>query len=54
MLSSFYRAVVQVILLYASETWVILASMEKRIEVMHTEVMRMIAGNRAKLLGDGT
>ena len=52
--SSFYRAVVQVVILYASETWVLLVSIAKRIEGMHTEVMRMITGKRAKLLGDGT
>ena len=54
MSASFYRAVVQVILLYASETWVLLASIAKRIEGMHTEVMRIITGKRANILGDGT
>ena len=49
----FYRAVLQAILLYGSETWVLLASMEKRIEGTHTEFLRMITGNREKQLGDG-
>ena len=54
MSSSFYRAVVQVILLYGSETWVILASIAKRIEGMHTEFLNIVTGNRVKILGDGT
>ena len=32
---SFYRAVVQAILLYGSETWILSASMAKRIEGTH-------------------
>ena len=36
---SFYRAVMQAILLYGSETWVLLASMAKRIEATHTEFL---------------
>ena len=44
----------QAILLYGSETWVLLASMEKRIEGTHTELLRMITGKRAKQSGDGT
>ena len=51
---SFYRAVVQAIILYGSETWVLLASMKKRIEETHTEFLQMITGKRAKQLGDGT
>ena len=45
---SFYRAVMQAILLYGSEMWVLLASMEKRVEGKHTEFLRMITGKRAK------
>ena len=36
---SFYRAVVQAIILNGSETWVLLASMAKRIEGAHTEFL---------------
>ena len=36
MLASFYRAVVQAILLYGLETWVLLESIAKRIEGTHT------------------
>ena len=52
--ASFYRAVVQAILLYGSVTWVLLASMSKRIEGTHTEFLRMITGKRGKQLGGGT
>ena len=38
-LESFYRALMQEILLYGSETWVLLASMANRIEGTHTELM---------------
>ena len=51
---SFYRAVVQAILLYGSETWFLSASMAKRIEGTHTDFLRMITGKRAKKLEDGT
>ena len=36
-LEIFYRLVVQTILLYGSETWVILAAREKTVEGIHTE-----------------
>ena len=54
MSESFYRAVVHAILLYGSETWVLWASMAKRIDGMLTEFLRMITGKRTKKLGDGT
>ena len=50
LLESFYRAVVQAILLYGSETWVLLESMANRIEGTHVEFLRMITGKRAKQL----
>ena len=53
-MESFYRAVVQAIILYGSETWVILASMEKKIEGTHTEFLKIITVKRSKRLGDGT
>ena len=53
-MESFYRAVVQAIILYGSETWVILASMEKKIEGTHTEFLKIIMVKRSKRLGDGT
>ena len=44
----------QAIILYGSETWVLLASMTKRIEGSHTEFLRIITGKRASQLVDGT
>ena len=54
MLASFYRAVVQAILLYESEVWVLLASMGNRIGGMHTEFLQMITGKIENQLGDET
>ena len=54
MSESFYRAVVQEIILYGTETWVLLASMKNRIEGTHTEFLQYITGKRAKQLEDGT
>ena len=42
------------IILYGSEMWFILQSMENRIEGMHTEFLLTIMGKRVKQLGDGT
>ena len=53
-LASFYRSVVQAILLYGSETWALSVSMAKRVEGAYIEFLQMITGKRAKRLGDGT
>ena len=52
--ASFYRAVVQAILLYGSETWALSVSMAKRVEGSYIDLLQMITGKRAKRLGDGT
>ena len=44
----------QDILLYGSETWVILISMEKKIEGTNIEFMRMITGKISNHLGGDT
>ena len=49
-----YRAVVQAIILYGSETWVLSASIVKRIEGTYTELLQLITGKKARQLGDGT
>ena len=43
-LEMFYRAVVQAILLYELETWVLLAAMEKKVEGVHTGFLQNITG----------
>ena len=54
MSESLYRAVVQAILLYGSEMWVLSVSVSNRIEGMHMEFLQMITGKREKQLEDGT
>ena len=50
----FYRTVVQEVLLYGSETWVLSASMERKVEGTHTGFLQQITGNHAGRLGDRT
>ena len=50
----FYRLVVQAILLYGSETWVLLAEMDRKMEGTHTEFLWKITGKQLWWLGDGT
>ena len=54
MSESFYRAVVQALLLYGSEMWVLLASMANRIEGTHTELLQIMTWKRTEQLGYGT
>ena len=49
----FYRAVVQAILLYGLETWVLLAEMEKKIEGSHKGFLINIMGKRLWRIGGG-
>ena len=51
--ASFYREVVQAIIFYGSEMWVLLASIAKSIEGTHTEFLKIVTGKRAKQLGYG-
>ena len=53
-LESLYREVVQAILLYGLEAWVLLTSMSKRLEGTHTELLKLIMGKRVRSLGDRT
>ena len=48
------RAVVQAILLYGSEMWVLSVSMAKKVEGTHTGFLLLITGKRVRRLGDGT
>ena len=51
-LANFYRAVVQALLLYGAETWVILEPMKKKLEGVHTGFLRQVTGKRQ--IGRGT
>ena len=52
-LAIFYRAVVQAIILYGLETWVLSAEMERKVEGIHTEFLWQITGKRVRRLRDG-
>ena len=43
----FYRALVQAVLLFGYETWVISEAMEKKVEGIHMGFLRHITGKRA-------
>ena len=43
-LEIFYRAVVQAIILYGSETWILSATIERKVEGIHTRFLRQITG----------
>ena len=51
----FYRAVEQAVLLFGSETWVLLASMERKVEGTHTCFLQNITGEKCggELMGHG-
>ena len=49
-----YRAVIQAVLLFGSETWILLEAMERKVEGTHTCFLRQIMGTRAQRLADGT
>ena len=48
----FYREVVQAILMYGSETWVLLAEMERKVKGVHTCFSRHIMGKQERQVGD--
>ena len=50
----FYRGVAQAVLLFGSETWVLLVAMERKVEGTHTGFLIHITGNRALRIVDRT
>ena len=44
----FYREVVQAILMYGSEMWVISVEMERKVEGTHTGFLIQVTGKRAR------
>ena len=50
----FYKEVIQAILLYGLETWVLSSEMEKKVEGAHAGFLRGITGKRAWRIGYGT
>ena len=52
--ADFYRAVVQAVLLFGAETWVLSASMEKRVVGFQTGVLQKLVVKRAMRRWDRT
>ena len=50
----FYRAVVQVVLLFGEETWVLLAAISTNLEGGHVGFLRQVMVNTPKRQRDGT
>ena len=53
-LAIFYRAVVQMILLYGLDMWVLLATIGRKVEGIHTGFICQIRGKRFRRLRYGT
>ena len=50
----FYRVVVQVVLLFRADTWVLLADMLKNLEGVHVVFLRQVTGMKLRRLEDET
>ena len=50
----FYRTVVQAVLLFGSETWVLTAAMMQNIKDLHVGFLWQVAGKKARRIGDET
>ena len=51
--TKFYRAVIQAVLLFGAETWVLLAPMTQRLEGFHVRLLRQMTKLKAKNLKEG-
>ena len=50
----FYRVLVQAVLLFGADTWVLLAPMVQRLEVVRVGLLRHVTKLKAKILGGGS
>ena len=50
----FYRVVVQAVLLFGAETWVVLAAMLNKIKGVHVGFLRQVMEMKAQRIGDET
>ena len=48
----FYQSVVQEVLLFGSETWMLTAAIMKRLKGVHVKFLRQVTGKKAQRLGD--
>jgi hypothetical protein len=53
-MASVYKAVVQAVLLYGSESWVLSLAMEKKLETFHRSCARFITGQHIRQNQDGS
>ena len=47
-LETFYRKVVQAVIIFGAKTWVLTSFMDKRLEGVHTGFLRQMTSNRAR------
>ena len=50
----FYLAVLQAVLLFGAETWVLLTEMSRKLEGLHVGFLRQVTGQKAKWQREGT
>ena len=50
----FYRAVIQVVLLFGADTWVFSVPMEQRLDRVHVGFLRQVTNLKAKSLSNGS
>jgi hypothetical protein len=53
-MASFYKAIVQSVLLYGSESWVLTLAMEKQLQGFHRRCAQYITGQNIRQNKDGT
>ena len=54
MSTMFYRAVLQVVLIFGAETWVLSTEMARDLEGLHVGFLRQVTGQKAKRQREGT
>ena len=50
----FYQAVLQAVLIFGAETWVLLTEMSRKLEGLHVGFLRQVTGQKAKRQREGT
>jgi hypothetical protein len=53
-MATIYKAVIQAVLLYGSESWALTESMERRLQSFHSRCARYITGQHIRQNSDGT
>ena len=54
MSAMFYRAVLQAVLIFGEETWVLLTEISRKLEGMHVGFLRQVMGQKSKRQREGT